>query len=177
MLWGDARQTIRELGASMRSPLDLIWHDAFSPRRCPPLWTREFLAALAALLTPEGRWISYSSAAAVRRALAEAGLELAAIEPAEGQIREGGPNRSPWSGGTVASPASLVGEGRLRTLTAMEREHLDTSAAVPYRDPSGTADPLTILDERRQAQAEELARCTLEPSSSWRRRWEVDARA
>jgi len=79
LLWGDGRQAVSRLPAALHGGCDLVWLDAFSPRRCPQLWSLQFLARLAALLKPEGRLITYSSAAAVRGALVTAGLQLASI--------------------------------------------------------------------------------------------------
>ena len=55
---------------------DAIYHDAFSPSVAPELWSPAFLARLASALAPGGRLVSYSVAGAVRRALADAGLEV-----------------------------------------------------------------------------------------------------
>jgi len=98
-------------------------------------------------------------------------LELAAIRGSQQR----------WSGGTVASPAPLLGErlsseddrsfNPLRPLSPMEREHLATNAAVPYRDPTGQAAAAQILQERSQRQQALLANRVLEPTSAWRRRW------
>ena len=176
LLWGDARRTLRELGAREPGPIDLIWHDAFSPRRCPQLWSVQFLESLATLLAPQGRWISYSSAAAVRAGLVLAGLELAAIQAAPGRGGEGKPGLQAWSGGTVASPHISAGSAGLRPLAAMELEHLGSSAGVPYRDPLGTADAGTILANRAREQAELLGRGRVPSSSAWRRRWGLHAR-
>jgi len=161
LLWGDARQTLAGVLAVARGQVDLVWHDAFSPRHCPQLWSVEFLAALAALLAPHGRWISYCSAAAVRAALLQAGLQLAAIAG----------NGRRWSGGTAASPASMACGNVLRPLSPMEREHLATNAAVPYRDPTGQAAAAQILEARERRQRELLVAGQLEPTSAWRRRW------
>ena len=186
MLWGDARQTLEELGRERRGQVDLVWHDAFSPRRCPQLWTVEVLGAAAALLAPEGRWISYSSAAAVRETLRLLGLNLAALE-----IQGGSPSPGKaWSGGTLASPAPLgsallgfaplgsapLGPSRLwRELSAMERDHLASAAGEPYRDPTGTADAGAIFTSRLEVQAAALASGARTSSSAWRRRWGVRA--
>lgn len=174
MLWGDARQTLVELGRERRGEVDLVWHDAFSPRRCPQLWTVEVLGAAAALLAPEGRWISYSSAAAVRATLRLQGLNLAALEI---QGAPAAPGKA-WSGGTLASRAPLglapLGSSRLwRELTAMERDHLASAAGEPYRDPTGTAEAATIFWSRQEAQAIALASGARTSSSAWRRRWGV----
>jgi tRNA U34 5-methylaminomethyl-2-thiouridine-forming methyltransferase MnmC len=169
LLWGDARQTLPLLLREWRGQVDLLWHDAFSPRRCPQLWTVEVLGAAAALLAPEGRWISYSSAAAVRETLRLAGLNLVALE-----IPDTAPAGSnAWSGGTLASPGSL-GPGPLwRELSAMEREHLASGAGEPYRDPDGTADATTILTSRQAAQAAARADGSRPASGAWRQRWGV----
>ena len=100
MLWGDARSQLPELLAHQRGRFDLILMDAFSPSRCPQLWTLEFLSGLAALLQPGGRLLSYCSAAAVRRALRLAGLEIASICAPSGLLKQ----TDDWSGGTAASP-------------------------------------------------------------------------
>jgi tRNA U34 5-methylaminomethyl-2-thiouridine-forming methyltransferase MnmC len=124
MLWGDARQTLAELAQARRGQVELVWHDAFSPRRCPQLWTMECLQSATALLTRDGRWISYSAAAAVRETLRLLGLRVVALEVAAMAAPQGldagsnpsggaaGPpggaaRRSAWSGGTVASPSPL----------------------------------------------------------------------
>ena len=169
MLWGDARQTLVELGREWRGRVDLVWHDAFSPRHCPQLWTVEVLGAATELLAPGGRWISYCSAAAVRETLRLLGLNLAALEfqgaPA--------PRSTAWSGGTLASPSPLsLGPSPLwRELSEMERAHLASTAGEPYRDPTGTADAATILTNRLEAQAAALASGARTSASAWRRRW------
>jgi tRNA U34 5-methylaminomethyl-2-thiouridine-forming methyltransferase MnmC len=162
LLWGDARQRVADLPAELEGGCDLVLHDAFSPRRCPQLWTHEFLAQLVQRLAPQGRLISYSSAAAYRASVRRLGLELAAIRQAPGGAR--------WSGGTVASPSPLPmldSAGALRRLTAMEEEHLRTRAAADYRDPTGSASAAEILRERLTRQGSTGG----ESSSDWRRRW------
>lgn len=166
LLWGDARSGVGELleRHQLAGGCDLVLLDAFSPQRCPQLWTVEFLGVLAQLLKPDGRLLTYCCAAAVRRCLQEAGLHLASIA---------GPPPA-WSFGTVASPAPLPleggGRGPLQPLTAMEIEHLGTRAAEPYRDPGGQNDAGAILAARRGAQEASRAGST----SAWRRRWRLD---
>ncbi len=176
MLWGDARRRLPELVEQLQGRCDLILMDAFSPRRCPELWSLEFLSGLARLLAPTGRLITYSSAAAVRRALEVAGLQLAAIPPEDGPLEEvsqSGPvPRKAWSAGTVASPTALPSTGRLRPLSRMEREHMACSAGEPYRDASGRASAAEILAARARAQASSGA----EPSRAWQRRWAIERR-
>jgi len=160
LLWGDGRQAVSRLPAALHGGCDLVWLDAFSPRRCPQLWSLQFLARLAALLKPEGRLITYSSAAAVRGALVTAGLQLASIAANASEH---------WSSGTVAAPTALGDSFPLRCLTAMEWDHLLCAAAEPYRDPTGLASAATLLAERqlRQSQSKAIS------GSAWRRRWGV----
>ncbi len=159
--WGDARQAIEAVLECSAGRCDLVMLDAFSPRHCPQLWSQEFLAALAALLAPRGRLLTYCSAAAPRRSLAAAGLQVAALGS------EGAAAGQAWSQGTVASQALEATSRWWRPLSAMELEHLASRAGEPYRDPEGQADGATILASRQRAQALSDA----EPASAWRRRW------
>ncbi|KMM16977.1 tRNA (5-methylaminomethyl-2-thiouridine)(34)-methyltransferase MnmD, partial [Synechococcus sp. GFB01] len=81
LLWGDARQRAGDLleARQLERGCDLVLLDAFSPQRCPELWSLEFLSLLARLLKPGGRLLTYCCAAAVRRSLKLAGLQLASI--------------------------------------------------------------------------------------------------
>jgi len=148
---GDARQQIQPL-VRQGFQADVIFLDPFSPPHCPQLWTVEFLAQVAACLAPTGRLATYSCAAAVRAALQQAGLAIGPI-PAMGRQ---------WPG-TLAQhhPQGLA------PLCQREREHLDTRAAVPYRDPTLT-DPAEVIQQRRAA---EQATSGLASTGQWRRRW------
>jgi len=193
MRWGDARARLPELTERLEGRCDLVLLDAFSPRRCPELWSLEFLRQLARLLAPSGRLLTYSSAAAVRRALELAGLKLAAIPlpnlNSRGLDARASPGDSPspsnaggsrWSAGTVASPGDIPTDistaiptmAPLRPLTLMEREHMGSTAGEPYRDPSGTATAAQMLAARARAQASSGA----ESSSAWQRRWGIARR-
>jgi tRNA U34 5-methylaminomethyl-2-thiouridine-forming methyltransferase MnmC len=185
LLWGDARARLADLPPELLGACDLVWLDAFSPRRCPQLWTLEFLGGLARLLAPRGRLVSYGSAAAFRASLRGLGLEVAAIrgvprglgtsrglgDDPQAVASGGGRTRGErWSGGTAASPSPLPPGGALRPLSAMEEEHLLTRAAAPYRDPQGSATAAEILAERARRQGQGGGGST----SAWRRRWGLE---
>jgi hypothetical protein len=157
---GDARERLGRLPPSTSGRCDLVLLDAFSPRRCPQLWTLEFLSGLASLLNPQGRLLTYCSAAAVRRSLERTGLWLAS--PAED-----GNGLGQWSLGTVASPSALPFGGTVRPLSAMEREHIESRAGEPYRDPDGSATAARILAAREAAQRQSGDAS----AGAWRRRW------
>ena len=151
LLLGDARQTIQQVyERGFRAAA--IFLDPFSPPHCPQLWTVEFLGRLSFCLQAQGRLATYSCAAAVRTALLEAGLQIGATPPVG--------RRSP---GTVASNSPLD----LSPLSQQEREHLQTRAAVPYRDPGLQDSPEVILHHRRIEQQNSI----LEPTAAWKRRW------
>ncbi|MFN6132057.1 MAG: MnmC family methyltransferase [Synechococcaceae cyanobacterium] len=172
---GDARRELRQLPLELSGGCDLVFLDAFSPGQCPQLWTREFLGQLAALLRPEGRLLTYCTAAAVRRGLELAGLQLASLRPEHHpppqHQHSSTPGQRHWSAGTVASPTPLPVDALLRPLSAMEREHLLCRAAVPYRDPLGCAAPELIEAQRCEEQQRDLG---LLSTSAWRRRWGVE---
>ncbi|WP_017326617.1 tRNA (5-methylaminomethyl-2-thiouridine)(34)-methyltransferase MnmD [Synechococcus sp. PCC 7336] len=147
--WGDARQTITEIPVGA---IDAIFFDPFSPAACPQLWTVEFLALVAQCLNPTGRLATYSCAAAVRSAMQAANLYIGSTPPFGRR----------WPG-TVAS----FSNGDLPSLSQAELEHLQTRAAVPYRDPTLRATAADILKARQQEQQI----CQLESTSRWKKRW------
>jgi tRNA U34 5-methylaminomethyl-2-thiouridine-forming methyltransferase MnmC len=166
LLIGDARQTIQWLSqSSSQSPFqnpfqaDAIFFDPFSPRRCPQLWTVEFFQQIGRCLAKTGKLATYSRSASVRSALQAAGLSIGTI-PLEATHL---PHE--WSQGTVASISS---QG-LIPLSQLEQEHLQTRAAVPYRDPQLT-DSAEVILERHQLQQQQSQ---LESTSNWRRRWGI----
>ncbi|MGF1591598.1 MAG: MnmC family methyltransferase [Pleurocapsa sp.] len=151
LILGDARQTIQKI-VREGWQANAIFLDPFSPPKCPQLWTVEFIALVAQCLAPTGRLATYSCAAAVRTALLEAGLNLGSIT--------GAGRKSP---GTLAA----FEYKSLPALSTREREHLQTSAAVPYRDRTLQAKPEEIIDNRQQEQQASKMKST----SQWRKRW------
>jgi tRNA U34 5-methylaminomethyl-2-thiouridine-forming methyltransferase MnmC len=158
LLIGDARQSIQQL-VKKGFKADAIFLDPFSPRRCPQLWTVEFLDAVAHCLATDGKLSTYSRSAAVRTALLSAGLFIGNIP-----IKNSSAPHE-WSQGTIAAwqPETLL------QLSPMEQEHLQTRAAIPYRDPSLSdgAEAIALRHHQEQQQTQ------LESTSSWRRRWGV----
>ncbi len=163
ILWGDARKKLQEIPNSKK--FDIILLDAFSPQKCPHLWTSEFLNALSRKLALKGRLITYCTASAVRKSLKDSQLEVLSTVPIDR-------NSSLWSIGTVgiASDARTklnLNSGLLRPLSRMEEEHLLTRAAIPYRDPNGTDDIKEIIKRRLKEQQKSL----LESTSAWKNKW------
>jgi tRNA U34 5-methylaminomethyl-2-thiouridine-forming methyltransferase MnmC len=151
LVLGDARQTIASIIQSGWQA-DAIFLDPFSPPKCPQLWTVEFISLVAQCLTPRGRLATYSCSAAVRTALLLAGLNIGSIT--------GIGRKSP---GTIAS----FEYKKLPQISSQEQEHLNTKAAIPYRDPCLQDNLEPILARRQQEQQNS----NWESTSQWRKRW------
>ncbi|MBX3141820.1 MAG: tRNA (5-methylaminomethyl-2-thiouridine)(34)-methyltransferase MnmD [Trueperaceae bacterium] len=83
---GDALSSAWEAGDLPQ--VDAVYHDSFGPANAPGLWSGAFLARLARVLKPDGRLVSFCVAGAVRRALADEGLEVAKAPGPVGGKRE-----------------------------------------------------------------------------------------
>jgi Uncharacterized conserved protein len=82
LIAGDARQTVpRWTGRA-----DAWFLDGFAPARNPQMWEPALLQAVADRTAPGGTVATYTAAGAVRRALADAGLEVARV-PGYGRKR------------------------------------------------------------------------------------------
>jgi tRNA U34 5-methylaminomethyl-2-thiouridine-forming methyltransferase MnmC len=154
LLIGDARKTISQVPPHWA---DGIFLDPFSPECCPMLWSVEFLALVAQRLKPMGTIVTYAASASVRTALKLVGFSVGSTPPVG--------RRTP---GTIAN-----WQGGLPPLSQQESEHLQTTAAIPFRDPT-LEDDVETLHRRR---TEEQKQSGLEPSSHWRKRWSLGALA
>lgn len=159
---GDARKSIQEIYKS-GFLADAIFLDPFSPPQCPQLWTVEFIQNVVLCLYENGLLATYSCAAAVRTALIAAGLVIGSTAPVG--------RRTP---GTIAAyPKNREQEITEKyPLSPAEIEHLQTRAAIPYRDPL-LSDVAEVIIERRQ---QEQTESSLEPTSKWRKRWNTGDR-
>ncbi|MDX2084953.1 MAG: MnmC family methyltransferase [Candidatus Melainabacteria bacterium] len=138
IFFGDFRAMLPLLAA----PVDVIFHDAFSPARQPGLWSAEIFQQYRRLLRPGGRLLSYSTAHAVWGGLQEAGFHLYQSVPVGGK-----------RGGTVASlqpiaPLWLEVEA-LQPLAASTHQRLQGPAGVPYRCALTEQPPADALRMRR----------------------------
>jgi tRNA U34 5-methylaminomethyl-2-thiouridine-forming methyltransferase MnmC len=163
LLIGDARQTVQQL-SQQQVQADSIFFDPFSPRRCPQLWTVEFFREVCRCLAPTGKIATYSRSASVRTAMREIGLAIGTIPLDQEDWCEYRPHD--WSQGTIGAWTATD----LTPLTPMEQEHLQTRAAVPYRDPSLTDTAAGILARHEVEQKASTA----EPTTRWRKRWGIN---
>lgn len=153
LLIGDARLTLQQVYHS-GFKADAIFLDPFSPPACPQLWSVEFLSLLSGCLTPKGHLATYVCSAAARTALMAANLNIGSTTPVG--------RRTP---GTIASFSSVG----LPPLSQPEIEHLQTRAAIAYRDPN-LSDTKEVIIQRRQQQQQQSA---LESTSQWKKRWQT----
>lgn len=141
LLAADFRTVICELAPSF----DFVFHDPFSPRRVPQLWTLEIFQQYRRLLEPGGSVLTYSAAVAVRSGLRIAGFNIGRTSAVGGK-----------SGGTIATLdenlIATAGNGGIFELSRDEEARLHTSSAVPYRDPAMQGDCASVLSRRQQEQ-------------------------
>ena len=110
---GDARAYVKEL-----ERVDVIYQDAFSPKKNPLLWTVEYFKDLAKILDARGVLTTYSIATPVRLGLWEAGFRIYEMEP---------PGLKKI---TVASKASLP----LKEIDMRKKKERSSSKALRDRD-------------------------------------------
>jgi len=90
VIFGDAREFLHATDLFF----DIVYQDAFSPKKNPLLWTKEYFADLAVRLAPDAIVTTYSSATPVRMGMVENGLHV--YVPPSSDVRSG----------TIASPSA-----------------------------------------------------------------------
>ena len=129
---GEGRAILKEFGERFYGFADAIFHDPFSPKVNPELWTFEFFSILRKIIKEDGILATYSAASPVRKALLMAGFGVK-----EG-IALGRKSKS-----TVASPSFKTEEKLLKKLKI-------STKAVPFRDLT-LSDPPELIRKRQQA--------------------------
>jgi len=74
LLFGDARETLAELGSEEQ--FDAVFLDPFSPAKAPQLWEAEFLSEIARRMRAGALLSTYTTSLAVRAKLRATGLEV-----------------------------------------------------------------------------------------------------
>lgn len=136
----DARKSIFKLNTKY----DFIFLDAFTPKKLPTLWSYEFFKELYKLLDDNGVLITYSSSAAVRGAMQEAGFYIGcSLDKNNKRI------------GTLATKnKSLI----KNELSEFDLELIKTKAGIFYRDKNLNAskDEITALREKEVADSNRI---------------------
>jgi len=112
---------LRKQIINLNEPYDFIFHDPFTPSLVPSLWSVELFEELYRLLKHEGTLTTYTSSAAVRSGMIEAGFFVGRTTPVGRK-----------SSGTIAYKNNKL----IRTPPdKVEKGLLETNAGIPYYDP------------------------------------------
>ncbi len=146
--FADLRRAVLRL-VENEEQFDCIFHDGFSPRAMPELWTIDLFQLYKKLLNSDGRIITYSSAYAIRSALKQCGLQIRKT------IAVG-----KKSGGTIAFKNSeeIVDNENIFFLSQEENEKLSSHSGIPYRDPDFKYSRAQIV-ENREAEIRQAKLC------------------
>ena len=129
---GDARQVIKEDNNSY----NLIFLDAFTPSKCPCLWSYEFFKLLYEHLESDGMILTYSTSAAIRSAMQEAGFYIGNIYNEREQK---------YTGTVAVKNSDLI----IYPLSEFDLGLLKTSAGIFYRDENLTGQNEAIFEARK----------------------------
>lgn len=142
----DARSVIK----ADQNIYDFIFLDAFTPAKCPCLWTIEFFKLLYSHISDDGIILTYSNSASVRNAFIQAGFWVGKIYNKD----------SDKFIGTIATKKlDLIKYG----LSEYDLGLINTKAGIPYRDKDLTLNNEAIL----LAHAQEVATSGLQSSSKF----------
>ena len=83
VLIGDAREAIK----SIDRKIDILYQDAFSPKKNPALWSKEYFADIKLIASSDIIITTYSSATPVRLAMYENGFKI--YNPPKSEVRSG----------------------------------------------------------------------------------------
>jgi len=83
VLFGDAREQIK----SIKNKIDIVYRDAFSPKKNPALWTKEWFNDIKNISKEDVIITTYSSATPIRMALYENSFKL--YNPIKANVRSG----------------------------------------------------------------------------------------
>lgn len=127
----DARKSINKL----KGNYNYVFHDGFTPSKLPTLWTVEFFNRLTPLLDDNAILVTYSSSAAMRGSLIEAGYDLGSAFILNNKPR-----------GTIAALNSSLISNKL---SKKEIGLLESRAGIPYRDKCFTSTSQEIIEIRK----------------------------
>ncbi len=127
----DARKYIK----TTKNTYDFIFLDAFTPSKCPCLWTLEFFEQLYGKLEDDGMVLTYSNSAAIRNAFLKSGFFV-------GKTFDNKLNKFV---GTIASKNPDLIEHKLNE---QDLELMKSKAGICYRDENLAFDNHVILANR-----------------------------
>lgn len=133
LLKDDARHFVK----TTNHKYNFIFLDAFTPAKCPTLWTLEFFKELNTKLEDDGMVLTYSCSAAIRNAFLQNGFYV-------GKIID---SNSKKQVGTIASklPTSIE-----NLLDERDMALIKSRAGICYRDSNLECDNQTIISNREK---------------------------
>ena len=129
----DARQFLSKSNLEY----DFIFLDAFSPSKCPSLWTYDFIKLLYKNLSENGKILTYTNSSAVRNAFLKNNFFIEKIY-----------NKSEerYTGLIAAKQSKIVNPN----LSRYELGLLDTKSSIMYRDENLLLNNKEILENRKK---------------------------
>lgn len=115
---------------------DVIFLDAFTPSKCPCLWTYEFFKQLFDHMEDDGILLTYSTSASIRAAMTEAGFSIGYIY---------NENQKKCTGTIATKNYNLI----KYPLSEFDLGLLNTTAGIFYRDENLTALNEAIINQRK----------------------------
>lgn len=143
---GDARDVLK----TDTNLYDYVFLDAFTPAKCPCLWTVEFFELLNTHINENGMLLTYSNSAAVRNAMIQAGFWVGKIYDKE---------NDKYIGTIATKKLELIKNG----LSEYDLGLINTKAGIPYRDENLTALNEAII----AAHDKEVSESRLQSSSKY----------
>ena len=126
---------------SENSRYDFIFLDAFSPSKCPALWTYDFFSLLYNHLSDDGKILTYSNSAAVRNAMIKNNFYIEKIFNS---------NENRFTGTIAVKNKNLINNN----LDDFDIGLLKTKAGIVYRDENLSDDNKTIIARRERELAD-----------------------
>lgn len=120
---------------------DLIFLDAFTPSKCPNLWTYDFFKLLYSHLSEQGKILTYSNSASVRNAFLQSGFYIGKIY---------NKNEDEFTGTIAVKNPNYI----KYNLSEYERGLLNTKAGIMYSD-EYLNDKNENIIERRNVECEQ----------------------
>lgn len=140
----DARSFIK----ASKTKYDFIFLDAFTPAKCPALWSLEFIKELYDKLEDNGVLLTYSNSAAVRNALIQSGFSVGKTYNS---------NLNKFIGTVACKNESLI----RHKLDNKDLDLINSKAGICFKDPNLNLDNDTIIKNREL----EMQDSALQPSS------------
>lgn len=137
---------------------DIVFLDAFTPAKCPCLWSYEFMCELYKHLDENGIILTYSNSANIRNAFLQAGFYI-------GKIYNKSSNK--FMGTAAVKNKNLISENKfIEDLSDYEIGLINTKAGITYKDPELNLSNTEIINNHKI----EVDNSILESSSKYIKR-------